>query len=321
MKLAVLTSGGDAPGMNAAIHAVVRSGVAAGIEVVGVRQGYAGLLQGEFLPLGCRDVGGVIDRGGTFLGSSRCDEMYHSEGQEAALRSLRAGGVDGLVVIGGNGSQAGALALFRRGFPVIGIASTIDNDLAGTDVSLGAMTALEIAVEAIGRLRVTASSHRRAFLIEVMGRCCGYLALLAGIASGAEATVIPEAPLTPEQIAAELLAAERRGKKHAIVVVSEGAPQNADDIARYFREHHDRLGFELRITRLGHVQRGGVPCVFDRMSATQLGAAAVKHFAAREHGVLVGLRQGVPQASPLAIALEEKKLDLSLLALAGVMSR
>jgi 6-phosphofructokinase 1 len=320
-RLAVLTSGGDAPGMNAAVRAVVRSGVAAGFEMAGVRNGFAGLIRGDFLSLGCRDVGGIIDRGGTFLGSSRCVEMFHEAGQNAAIRSLRDRAVAGLIVIGGNGSQTGSLALSRRGFPVIGIASTIDNDLAGTDVSLGSTTALEIAVQAIDRLRVTASSHRRAFLVEVMGRHCGYLALLAGIASGAEAIVIPEAPLAAEEIAHELLAAESRGKKHAIVVVSEGAPQNADQVAQWFGEHHERLGFEVRVTRLGHIQRGGSPCVFDRMMATALGAAAVQHLAAGEHGLLIGLKGSEPHASPLAVALNEKHLDLSLLELARNMSR
>ena len=320
-KIGVLTSGGDAPGMNAAVRAVVRAGVSLNFEMSGVRNGFAGLIAGDFLSLGCRDVGGIIDRGGTFLGSSRCEEMFRDDGQAAAIRSLRDRAIDGLVVIGGNGSQSGSLALSRRGFPVVGIASTIDNDLAGTDVSLGSTTALEIAVQAIDRLRVTASSHRRAFLVEVMGRHCGYLALLAGITSGAEAIVIPEVPVDAEDIAQELLAAESRGKKHAIVVVSEGAPQNADQIGKWFTDHHERLGFELRVTRLGHIQRGGSPCVFDRMMATELGAAAVQYFASGEHGVLVGLKGNKPHASPLTVALNQKPLDVSLLALAKIMSR
>ena len=320
-RIAVLTSGGDAPGMNAAIRAVVRTGVSKGFEILGVRNGYAGLIRGEFLPLGCRDVGGIIERGGTFLGSSRCEEMRRDHGQDAALSVLREWAVDGLIVIGGNGSQAGALALSQRGLPVVGVASTIDNDLAGTDISIGATTALEIAVEAIDRLRVTASSHRRAFLVEVMGRHCGYLALLAGIAAGAEATVIPEVPMDPEDVAQELIAAESRGKKHAIVVVSEGAARNADQIAQWFGEHQERLGFELRVTRLGHVQRGGSPCVFDRMIATELGAAAVEHIASGQGGVLMGMKQNRPFASALSVALEPKQPDLQLLQLARTMSR
>ena len=322
-RLAVLTSGGDAPGMNAAIRAVVRGGIAEGFEMVGVRNGFSGLIGGDLQPLGQRDVGGIIDRGGTFLGSSRCQAMHEASGQQAAIDSLRKRAIDGLVVIGGNGSQAGALELSRRGFPVVGITSTIDNDVPGTDVSIGATTALEVAVEAIDRLRVTAASHRRAFLVEVMGRKCGYLALLAGIASGAEVTVIPEVPTSMEEIAQELLDSEHRGKKHAIVVVAEGAFSDADGIAQWFGQHRDRLGFELRVSRLGHIHRGGSPCVFDRMIATQLGAAAAAEFAQGRSGLLLGLRQGLPLASPLAsaIATEEKRLDLDLVTLAKAMSR
>lgn len=320
-RLAVLTSGGDAPGMNAAVRAVVRAGIEKGLELFGVRQGYAGLLGGDLQPLGRRDVGGIIDRGGTFLGSSRCDEMLSDTGPRSAIQKLRERDIDGLVVIGGNGSQAGALALWRLGLPVVGIASTIDNDLAGTDVSIGATTALEVAVEAIDRLRVTACSHRRVFLVEVMGRNCGYLALLAGIASGAEATVIPEAPLRIESLAQELLDAEDRGKHHAIVVVAEGAAHNADAIARWFAKHHARFGYEVRVSRLGHIQRGGSPCVFDRLIATELGAAAIESFAGGRTGVLIGMKAGTPFASPLTVALEPKPLDLSLLALSNVMSR
>jgi 6-phosphofructokinase 1 len=277
-------------------------------------------MRGECVPLGCRDVGGIIERGGTFLGSSRCEEMRREDGQAAALSVLHERSIDALVVIGGNGSQTGALALSNRGFPVVGIASTIDNDLAGTDVSIGTTTAIEIAVEAIDRLRVTASSHRRAFLVEVMGRHCGYLALLAGIAAGAEATVIPEVPMEPEDLARELIAAETRGKKHAIVVVAEGAARNADQIAQWFGEHQERLGFELRVTRLGHVQRGGSPCVFDRMLATQLGAAAIEYLTAGEVGVLVGMNRNRPFASPLCVALEPRQPDLQLLGLASTMN-
>jgi 6-phosphofructokinase 1 len=308
--------------MNAAIRAVVRSGICAGLQVFGVRNGFAGLLSAEFVPLGLRDVGGLIDRGGTFLGTSRCEEIREPGGQALAVAKLRSAEIDGLIVIGGNGSQAGAHALHHRhGFPVIGIASTIDNDLAGTDISLGATTALDTAVQAIDRLRVTASSHRRAFLVEVMGRNCGYLALVAGIASGAESIVIPEAEVEAAAVANELLMAERRGKKHAIVVVAEGARQGVDVIARHLSQASKDLGYEVRVTRLGHVQRGGVPCVFDRMIATELGAAAVEQFAQGNPGVLIGFVAGRVQVSALAIALETKPLDLRLLQLANVMAR
>ncbi|MGZ5430412.1 MAG: ATP-dependent 6-phosphofructokinase, partial [Thermoanaerobaculia bacterium] len=249
--MAVLTSGGDAPGMNAAIRAVVRAGIAQGWSVSGVRHGFAGLLGGELIPLGPRDVGGIIQQGGTILGSARCDEFRTAVGREQALGVLKARGIGGLVVIGGSGSQVGAYTLAKAGFPVVGVASTIDNDLPGSDITIGVDTALNIALEAIDRLKVTASSHERAFLVEVMGRDCGYLALMAGIAGGAEAIVIPEVETDPEDLAKELYAARERGKMHAIVVVAEGAHHNARALGQYFRENEKRLGFDLRVTQLG----------------------------------------------------------------------
>lgn len=321
-RLAVLTSGGDAPGMNAAIRAVVRSGVARGIEVFGVRHGYTGLIEGAFEPLGARDVGGIMGHGGTILGTTRCNELKTDAGQVAAERQMREHGISGLIVIGGNGSQAGAAALARRSTRVIGLASTIDNDLAGADITIGATTALDTAVEAIDRLRVTASSHGRAFLVEVMGRHHGFLALHAGIAGGAEAIVLPEADVEPEAVAAEILGSYQRGKSHAIIVVAEGARHDAEALAAYFREHEQRLGFDLRVTRLGHIQRGGTPGVFDRMYATQLGAAAIEHAAADQWGILLGQRDGKVMATPLAdIAGVTKSLDLGLYRLAQVLAR
>lgn len=321
-RVAVLTSGGDAPGMNAAIRAVVRSGVALGFEMFGIRHGYAGLIAGDFMPLGARDVGGIIEVGGTMLGTSRCPVFLTEEGQEAGVRQLLQRDVSGLVVIGGNGSQAGAYALSKRGVAVIGIASTIDNDLAGSDVTLGATTALGIALEAIDRLRTTASAHGRVFLIEVMGRTCGYLALMAGIAGGAEAIVIPEAEQSPEQIAAAIQDAYERGKSHAIIVVAEGARYDADAMARHFGEHAERLRFELRVTKLGHVQRGGAPCAFDRLSASLLGAAAIERIAAKQHGILLGITGGELAASALAeVAHARKPLDPQWLRLARMLAR
>ena len=199
-RIAVLTSGGDAPGMNAAIRAVVRCATSNGWEVLGVKGGYAGLVDNLFIKLGTRDVGGIIQRGGTILGSARCLEFKTIEGQREGIRNLNLNAVDALVVIGGNGSQTGCYALHKMGFPVVGIASTIDNDLFGSEITIGVDTALNIALEAIDRLKTTASSHQRAFLIEVMGRDCGYLALMAGIAGGAEAIVIPEIEVEPEDV-------------------------------------------------------------------------------------------------------------------------
>jgi 6-phosphofructokinase 1 len=321
-RVAVLTSGGDAPGMNAAIRAAVRTGVSLGLEMFGVRHGYTGLIAGDFVPLGPRDVGGIIERGGTVLGSSRSPAFLTEEGQTAAVRRLSERDIGGVVVIGGNGSQSGAHALSRRGVSVTGVASTIDNDLAGSDVTLGATTALDIALEAIDRLRVTASAHGRVFLVEVMGRACGYLALMAGIAGGAEAIVIPEAEQSPETVATSIREAYQRGKSHAIVILAEGARHDADALARYFTEHAERLGFELRVTKLGHVQRGGVPCAFDRLSATLLGAAAVQHLAAGRCGVLLGIVGGRVTASALADVIHAvKPLDAHLIQLAQVLSR
>ncbi|MBI2957705.1 MAG: 6-phosphofructokinase [Chloroflexi bacterium] len=321
-RIGVLTSGGDAPGMNAAIRAVTRAAVDKGWEVSGVRQGYAGLIANDVVPLGARNVGGILQRGGTILGSSRSPEFKTPEGRRIALRVLEDNGEDALVVIGGNGSQSGAAELMRMGFPVVGIASTIDNDLYGSDVCLGVDTALNIALEAIDRLKVTASSHHRAFVVEVMGRDCGYLALMAGIAGGSEVIIIPEVETDPEAIAAELTAVYERGKPHAMIVVAEGAKYNADRLGHYFAGHQKRLGFELRITVLGHVQRGGAPGAADRLLGTQMGVAAVEHLARGQHGVLVGLRDGRIGATPLEeVAANKKTLDTALLRLAYILSR
>jgi len=321
-RIAVLTSGGDAPGMNAAIRAVVRCGLDKGWEVCGVRHGYQGLLNNNLIPMRARDVSGIIQQGGTVLGSARCPEFKTEAGRVKALRVLNQECIDALVVIGGNGSQAGAHALSTMDFPVIGVASTIDNDLYGSEIAIGVDTALNIALEAIDRLKVTASSHQRAFLIEVMGRACGYIALVSGIAGGAEAVVIPEVETDPEHLAAELRSAYERGKSHALVVVAEGAKMNADALVGYFQAHRERLGFELRSTTLGHVQRGGAPGAFDRFLATRLGAAAVESLAKGERGLLLGLVKGEIATTPLAdVAANKKTLDLRLLEMAHVLAK
>lgn len=321
-RIGILTSGGDAPGMNAAIRAVTRTAIAAGMAVFGVRHGYAGLIAGEFIPLGTRDVGGIIERGGTFLGSARSPAFMTEEGRRKAMAVVKANGLEALVIIGGNGSQTGAHLLFQMGLPVIGIASTIDNDLVGSDITIGVDTALNIALEAIDRLKTTAASHQRAFLVEVMGRDCGYLALMAGIAGGAEVIAIPEAPCDPETMARDLRAAYDRGKSHAIAVVAEGAKHKASEIAAHFREHQERIGFDLRVTSLGHVQRGGAPEAFDRLLATRLGAAAADLLSHGKSGVLFGLIKGEVTATPLTeVAGTKKPLDLRLLDLARVLAQ
>ena len=319
-RLAVLTSGGDAPGMNAAIRAAVRTGVERGAEVLGVRHGYAGLIAGDFVPLGRRDVGGIIDQGGTILGTSRCQAFLTAEGQQAAVRQLADRDIAGLIVIGGNGSQAGAYALCQRGVAVVGVASTVDNDLCGSDVTIGATTAVDVALEAIDRLRTTAAAHGRVFLLELMGRACGYLALVAGLTGGAEAIVVPEVEISPEQVASAVREAYARGKSHAIVIVAEGARHNAAALQRYFSEHAERLGFELRLSTLGHIQRGGAPGAFDRLTATLLGSAAVEQLA-RQPGVLMGMINGQVSATALAdVVHASKPLDLRLVRLAQLLA-
>jgi 6-phosphofructokinase 1 len=308
--------------MNAAIRAVVRTGLERGLEVFGVEHGYAGLIVGNFISLGARDVGGIMQRGGTMLGSARCPEFQTEDGRVKALRELNQKGIDGLVIIGGNGSQTGANSLAATGYPVVGVASTIDNDLYGSDITIGVDTALNIALETIDRLKVTASSHQRAMLVEVMGRGCGYLALMAGIAGGAEAVLIPECETNPEEVAREIWRAYERGKPHAIIVVAEGARPNAQGLAQYVKEQRAGLGFELRVTIIGYVQRGGTPTYFDRMLASRLGAAAVEQLAAGNHGVLVGIQKSEVVATPLADVVAGKKpLDPRLLELARVLAK
>lgn len=312
-RVAVLTSGGDAPGMNAAIRAVVRTGTSRGWELFGIKLGYEGLINGRFISLGTRDVSGILNLGGTMLGSARSEEFKTEDGQRKAIRSLNENAIDTLVVIGGNGSQTGAYALSKWGFPVVGVASTIDNDLAGSDMTIGVDTALNIALESIDRLKITASSHQRAFLIEVMGRGCGYLALMSAIAGGAEACVIPEVDTEPEEVAEILRKAYSKGKAHCIVVVAEGAKYNAQKLDEYFKEHQERLGFDLRVTILGHVQRGGAPSAFDRILASRFGAGAMAAIARGETGVLVGLIKSEVKTTPLEeVVITKKKLDLEL---------
>lgn len=321
-RIAVLTSGGDAPGMNAAIRAVTRAAIDHGMEVAGVRHGYKGLVDGDMVPLSDRDVGGVIQRGGTFLGSARSQRFMTDDGRREALDNLANRGVDALVVIGGNGSQTGSHSLSRMGFPVVGVASTIDNDLVGSEITIGVDTALNTALEAIDRIKNTASSHNRAFVVEVMGRDSGYLALMSGIAGGAEMVVIPEVPTEPEDVAREIRLAYDRGKAHAIVVVAEGAKWDAQALASHFKERPELIGFDLRVTILGHIQRGGNPLAFDRLLASRLGAGAVALLARGEHGKLVGLLRGEVSATPLEeVAGRRRPIDMDMYRLASSLAR
>jgi 6-phosphofructokinase 1 len=320
-KIAVLTSGGDAPGMNAAVRAVARGALAKGWQVMGVRNGYAGLLAEHFDALQARDVGGIIQSGGTVLGSARCPEFAEPAGRKKALQNLGAHGVDALVVIGGNGSQSGSASLAREGFTVVGVPSTIDNDLYGNDVSIGCDTAINITLEAIDRLRTTASSHQRAFAVETMGRNCGYIAIMSGIAGGAEVIALPEHEITPAQVAERLRAAYQRGKTHALAVIAEGAKCGVHELMEYYGAHRKSIGFDLRVTRLGHVVRGGIPSAADRVLATRLGAAAVDTLAVGKRGVLAGIIKGDVVVTPLEeITGRTRPADASLLELARVMA-
>jgi len=320
-KIALLTSGGDAPGMNAAVRAVTRGALAKRWEVFGVRNGFAGLVCDLMEPLSARDVGGIIQHGGTVLGSARSPEFREAAGRAQALSNLAGRGIDALVVIGGNGSQTGCASLAREGFAVVGVASTIDNDLYGTDVSIGADTAVNITLEAIDRLRTTASSHQRAFAVETMGRDCGYIALMAGIAGGAEVIALPEEAISPPQVAERLRAAYRRGKTHALVVIAEGARCGVHELMQHYKDERASIGFELRVTRLGHVVRGGAPSAADRVLATRLGAAAVECLARGESGVLVGTLCSEIASTPLAeVAGRTRPANAGLLELARVMA-
>ncbi len=318
--VAVLTSGGDAPGMNAAVRAVVRTALALGMRAVGVKSAYEGLTRGVMNEFGARDVGGIIQRGGTVLQTARFPEFSKPDVQREALRQLNAHGVDALVAIGGDGSMRGAAALEKLGFPVVGIPASIDNDVFGTDISIGVDTALNTIIQAIDKLRDTASSHQRAFIVETMGRDCGHLALMSGIISGAEMTLIPEQEASAEEVAAAVRGAYERGKTHAIIVVSEGAKLGANAL----KEKLDRInaGFDFRVTILGHVQRGGSPSAWDRLIAARLGVAAVERLHKGESGVMVGLKAREITGTALAeVAGRQRDADLEYYRMARMLAK
>jgi len=318
-RIAILTSGGDAPGMNAAIRAATRTAIEQGAEVFGVRNGYEGLIHGDLIPLSARDVGGIIELGGTLLGSARSPRFKTEEGSGEAIETLRQWGIDGVIVIGGNGSQAGALSLSKAGVAVNGVASTIDNDLFGSEMCIGVDTALNITLEAIDRLRTTATSHHRVFIVEVMGRDCGYLALASGLAGGAEVIVTPECPLPPPLVLERIHEARRRGKRHAMVIVSEHAKHDANCLYNCLLEDRDAC-FDPRLTVLGHVVRGGRPSAFDRLLATRLASRAAELLLANDTGNLIGLIGGNATPTPFEeVVGKAKPLPAELLKLADTM--
>ena len=304
--IALMTSGGDAPGMNPCVRAVVRTALSNGLLVKGIRRGFEGLVAGDLVDLGPRDVGGIIQKGGTVLMTGRFPDFSELRYQRLALRKLNEHGVEGLVVIGGEGSMNGGRVLSALGFPVVGIPASIDNDVYGTDMSLGVDTALNTIIEAVDKLRDTATSHQRAFVIETMGRDSGYLALMTGITGGAEMVLIPEHDITAEEVAAAVSEAYVRGKTHAIIVVAEGARLHGQALIDKLDSMH--TGFQFRLTILGHVQRGGRPNAFDRLLAARFGVAAVERLLAGEHGVMIGLagREEII-ATPLAEVCAQKR--------------
>ncbi len=316
-KIAVLTSGGDAPGMNPAIRAVVRRGIFSGLEVYGVQHGYDGLMKGTFIPMDLGSVGDIIHRGGTILRSARSQEFRLDEGQRKGLDQLQSAGIEGLVVIGGDGSFRGAKKLTDKGFPTIGIPGTIDNDISGTDYTIGFDTAVNTVIHAIDKIRDTASSHERTYVIEVMGRDAGDIALWSGLCVGAESIIIPEAGKDIDDVIQRLEQGNKRGKKHSIIVVAEGVCSGSD-IARTIEE---RTGLETRVTVLGHLQRGGSPSAHDRMMASQMGAKAVDLLIEGEKGVMVGLKYGKLIHAPFDDAAKDKhQIDLTLYHLARSLS-
>jgi 6-phosphofructokinase 1 len=303
--IAVLTSGGDAPGMNPCIRAVVRTALYHGHKAMGIRDGYDGLLNGSIEAIEARDVGGILQSGGTFLGTARSKEFYDKDGQQRAVEILTGAGVDQLVVIGGDGSMRGARALAAHGIQVVGVPASIDNDIWGTNMSLGVDTALNTIKEAIDKLRDTASSHRRAFLIETMGRNCGYLAVMAGVIGGAEVVLIPEAQTSVNEVADALEKAYQRGKTHSIVVVAEGASIETQDLARALDAID--VGFATRVTILGHIQRGGSPSAFDRLMATRMGVKAVEALIEGQSDVMMALQGREITSLPLEKVVSQQR--------------
>lgn len=285
-KIGVLTSGGDSPGMNAAIRAVVRKGIFHGLEVYGIYNGYSGLISGKIQKLELGSVGDIIHRGGTMLYTARCEEFKTIEGQKKGIEQLKKFGIEGLVVIGGNGSYMGAKKLTEHGYPCVGVPGTIDNDIPGTDYTIGFDTALNTVIQAIDKIRDTATSHERTYVIEVMGRDAGDIALWSGLAGGAETILIPEADFKIEEIIDRLKRGHERGKKHSIIIVAEGVGSGVE-IGQKIKE---MTNFETRVSVLGHIQRGGSPTAFDRVLASRLGAYAVELLLNGKGGRCVGIQ-------------------------------
>ncbi|HYJ38736.1 MAG TPA: 6-phosphofructokinase [Chitinophagaceae bacterium] len=305
-KIGVLSSGGDAPGMNAAIRAVVRTGIFYGLEVFGIMRGFQGLIENDIVPMHSRSVANIIQRGGTILKTARCKEFYEPQGRKKAYEHLKALGINGLVIIGGDGSFRGA-NVFASEFdiPCIGLPGTIDKDIAGTDFTIGFDTAVNTAIEAIDKIRDTADAHDRLFIIEVMGRDAGYIALHSGIATGAENILIPERKTDIEELISSLMEKERRKKLVNMVVVAEGDEFGANEINRIITERMPNA--ETRVCILGHIQRGGSPTCLDRLIASRMGYAAVECFLEGRFNVMVGIRNNTMNYIPLEKAVKSRQ--------------
>ncbi len=316
-KIAVLTSGGDSPGMNAAVRAVVRKAIYHELEVYGIYQGYTGLMTGQIKKLELGSVGDIIQRGGTFLYSARSEEFKTLEGQKKGIEQLRKHGIEGIVVIGGDGSYRGAEKLTEHGFPCVGVPGTIDNDIPGTDFTIGFDTALNTVIDAIDKIRDTATSHERTYIIEVMGRHAGDIALWAGLAGGAETILIPEAEFEIDDIISRLKRGHERGKRHSIIVVAEGVGSGIE----IGKQIQDATNLETRVSVLGHIQRGGSPTAFDRVLASRLGARAVELLIEGKQGRAVGIRSNELVDFSISEALAQKHtVDLSMYKLSTELS-
>jgi len=315
-----MTSGGDAPGMNPFIRSVVRACYAYGIKAIGIEGGYDGLIHGKYREMGVRDVSGILQRGGTILQTARSKDFREPAGQREAIRQINNAGMDALIVAGGDGSLTGAQKLAAKGVPVVGVPASIDNDIYGTDMCIGVDTALNTIVDAIDKIRDTASSHNRAFLIETMGRESGYLAVQAGIVTGAEMVLIPEHKTPVEEVAGAIEEAYRRGKSHAIIVVAEGYRPPTLELAAHL-EAMD-IGFSTRVTILGHIQRGGKPTAFDRLIAQRFGVAAVEFLLAGKTNVMTALRGNELVAVPIEEVISNtKKLSEKFIEMTHILAK
>ena len=317
-RIGVLTSGGDAPGMNALIRSVVRSASANDISVLGIRRGYSGLINGDIIEMGARSVDGIIRKGGTMLYTARCKEMMTEEGLQKAADTCKYLGIDGLICCGGDGTFRGAQALSRKGVPCIGVPGTIDNDIVCTDYTIGFDTACNTAIECIDKLRDTMQSHERCSVVEVMGRNAGHLALYVGLATGATAVLVPEKPVNfDSDVIDRIRQARLAGNTHFMIIVAEGAG-SAIEIGKGI---HEELGLDPRVTILGHIQRGGSPTAVDRILASRMGEAAIEAILDGQRNVMIGTMNGKIVYVPFAKAIKhDKGIDRGALELVKILS-